>query len=309
METLNKNITIYERTKHGKASEEYIHCLFKYPTKNWDGWVPVVYRRTGLYIEEGDTEKLNTYLNKVYNQLDPNNYEAWLQEQKQFWKEFHKPVTKTFFDALIKGGWDAGWKCQNCDLPSNPNFARRIQDLKESGYTIATDSNRYCPHCQQNKTHLLLLPIKRGSIDGNGYETWSKELRNRILKVLGKIDVYENKPNVHSLPDHKFSEIRWDKYTKALNPDSMSDEEIKEKFQLLSNQRNEEKREVCRKCFQTGKRGIIFGIPFFYSGNENWDESIPKTGKDAELGCVGCPWYDIARWRKELMKKLYDSEE
>ena len=89
----------------------------------------------------------------------------------------------------------------------------------------------------------------------------------------------------------------------------MSDEEIKEKFQLLSNQRNEEKREVCRKCFQTGKRGIIFGIPFFYSGNENWDESIPKTGKDAELGCVGCPWYYIARWRKELMKKLYDSEE
>ena len=23
-------------------------------------------------------------------------------------------------------------------------------------------------------------------------------------------------------------------------------------------------------------------------------------GKAAEKGCIGCPWYDIARWREEL---------
>ena len=31
--------------------------------------------------------------------------------------------------------------------------------------------------------------------------------------------------------------------------------------------------------------------------------SIPKTGKDAEKGCVGCPWYDIAEWRKKLIEE------
>ncbi len=84
----------------------------------------------------------------------------------------------------------------------------------------------------------------------------------------------------------------------------MTDEEIQQKFQLLTNQRNQQKREICRRCYQTGKRGVIFGIPFYYEGNENWDESIPKTGKDAEKGCVGCPWYDIKKWREELIKTL-----
>ena len=84
----------------------------------------------------------------------------------------------------------------------------------------------------------------------------------------------------------------------------MTDEEIQQKFQLLTNQRNQQKREICRRCYQTGKRGVIFGIPFYYEGNENWNESIPKTGKDAEKGCVGCPWYDIKKWREELIKTL-----
>ena len=72
----------------------------------------------------------------------------------------------------------------------------------------------------------------------------------------------------------------------------------------MSNQRNQQKREVCRNCYQTGKRGIIYGIPFFYEGTEEWDQTIPKKGKDAEKGCIGCAWYDIERWRKALLEKL-----
>ena len=150
----------------------------------------------------------------------------------------------------------------------------------------------------------MLLPLDRQQENGNGYETWSLELRKRIIKVLNAIDVYENVKSPHCLPDHKFSEIRWDENTKSENPDDMTDEEIQQKFQLLTNQRNQQKREICRRCYQTGKRGVIFGIPFYYEGNENWDESIPKTGKDAEKGCVGCPWYDIKKWREELIKTL-----
>ena len=169
---------------------------------------------------------------------------------------------------------------------------------------MATDTKIYCPNCKSNKTHLILLPIERGSAEGNGYETWSPALRKRIIKVLGGIDVYEGTPNAHCLPDHKFSEIRWDENTKSENPDSMTDVEIKQKFQLLTKQRNQQKREVCRNCFQTGKRGKLYGIDFYYQGTENWDPSIPQKGKDAEKGCIGCPWYDIAEWKKQVEKKL-----
>ena len=80
----------------------------------------------------------------------------------------------------------------------------------------------------------------------------------------------------------------------------MTDEEIIRKFQLLDNQRNQQKREICRRCFQEGKRGSIYGINFYYKGTSKWDSNIPTIGKEAEAGCEGCPWYDIELWRKKL---------
>ena len=82
------------------------------------------------------------------------------------------------------------------------------------------------------------------------------------------------------------------------------DEEIIEKFQLLDNQRNQQKREICRRCFQEGIRGSIYGIKYFYRGDETWNPSIPTKGKAAESGCIGCPWYDIEEWRKRLNEMI-----
>lgn len=298
---LNVNIKLVEleRKTHSKAPEEYVHVRFSYPDHDWDGWVPVEYRRTGVSIKTDD--ELYEYLNTVYEQMKPENFTKWMEEQNKFWKEKRNAVTtKGFFDSLVKGGW----QCVECTLPSNPNWARRVQDLKEFGYTIATDTHKYCPHCKAYKTHLLLLPIKRGGVHGNGYEKLSPALRKKIIKVLGSKDVYEDVISPHCLPDHKFSEIRWDESTKGDNADDMSEEEIRRKFQLLTNQRNQQKREICRTCYQTGVRGIIFGIPYYYKGTDKWDPSIPSKGKEAEAGCEGCPWYDIARWRAELIRKI-----
>ena len=62
----------------------------------------------------------------------------------------------------------------------------------------------------------------------------------------------------------------------------MSDEEIRKKFQLMDNQRNQQKREVRRRIFQTGKREGIFGINYFYKGGGEWGFKIPKLGKESE---------------------------
>ena len=294
----------FERKFHSKASEEYIEVKFIYSNSQvWDGWIPIEYRRTGLSLK--GNEEIIEYLNKVYRFMSPDNYSNWLQKQNEFWETKPKAgVTKSFFDNLIKSGWKAKWCCVSCDLPSNPNWARRIQDLKEFGYTLSTNTNKLCKKCQENKTHLLILPLPRIELAGNGYETWTPKFRQRILKVLNNMDAYEGKQGNHLLPDHKFSEIRWDDETKSENLESMSDEEIKNKFQLLSNQRNQQKREICRTCYQTNKRGNVFGIPFYYKGNAIWDNTIPKKGKSAEDGCVGCAWYDIERWRQELIKRI-----
>lgn len=297
---LNPCIKIIDKRSHSKASEVYLNVEYDYPDgQKWIGWVPIVYRRTGLFLNtDGEIED---YLNNLYPQLNPQKNAQWLEEQKEFWEEkSNAAITKSFFDALSS----FRWTCVNCGLPQNPNWARRIQDLKEFGYTIATDTNKFCHNCRENKTHLILLPIKRLSIEGNSYETLTPQLRKRIISLLGSIDVYEATYNPNCLPDHKFSEIRWDENTKEENPDDMTDDEIREKFQLLTNQRNQQKREICRNCFQTGKRGIIYGIPYYYQGDENWNPCIPKTGKEAEKGCVGCPWYDIQKWRINLLDKL-----
>lgn len=302
MSELNRGITILDnvRKKNTKASEEYVSVRFDYGDQKWEGWVPVEYRRTGVSIPDGDDDALFDHLNTIYEQMNPSRYDDWLKTQEKMWKATRSVETRDIFNILK----DGKWHCRNCEI-SNPNFARRIQDLKEMGYTIATYVNYRCPVCgNKRSTRLILLPVDRVEIAGNGYETWSPALRKRILKVLRYRDVYEDKENRHCLPDHKFSEVRWDSETKGINPDSMTDDEIRAKFQLLTNQRNQQEREVCRNCFQTGHRGKIYGIDFYYEGGPLWDKSIPEKGKDAEQGCIGCPWYDIARWRKELNQKL-----
>lgn len=307
MTELNNKIKISRQNpvhKHTKASEVYIASEFDYTDFIWSGWIPIEYRRTGVSIDPKDKTTLYDYMNQVYNWMNPQNLEEWNFEQDVFWSKKNARVTQDIFEALK----DGQWKCVNHELPPNPNFARRIQDLKEYGYTIATDTKKYCPHCRKNTTHLMLLHIPRVELAGNGYETWSPALRKRIIKVLGGIDAYENVSSQNVLPDHKFSEIRWDHNTKGENPDEMTDSEIRNKFQLLTNQRNQQKREVCRNCFQTGRRGRIFGIDYFYKGGPRWDPDIPPKGKAAEQGCEGCPWYDIQEWRKRLNERISDNK-
>lgn len=173
---LNQNITIVEieRKKHLKASEEYIHVKFNYPDKTEDVWVPLEYRRTGVSIKPDEIEKFNTHLNNIYEQMNPKYLSLWLEEQERFWKE-EKPnagTTKAFFDSLAKGGW----QCVECTLPKNPNWARRIQDLKEFGYTIMRLNRNF--NC---------LPIKEISKNENLAELVFKQENVDVFMVFRSI--------------------------------------------------------------------------------------------------------------------------
>lgn len=249
-----------------------------------------VNRRAGLFIET--EEELAAYLKTIKPYFQEAAMRKWKEEESRIWEKSKADVTKEFFFAMLT------FKPVT-EFPPNDNPARRIQDIKDAGYTVAT-----IHHYEGRKSARVLLPVPRsGEL---GYESFSNQFKARVIRLLRGVNAYESRPTTPKglIPDHKFSEIRWDNETKGDNPMDMTDEEVIQKFQLLDNQRNQQKREVCRHCFQTGKRGVIYGIPFFYKGGENWDKDIPAVGKAAEKGCEGCAWYDIERWRHEIIKKL-----
>lgn len=286
------------RRAHSKASERYVDVIFRYPDERnaeWRGSVPIEYRRTG--INASTEEEVDSILEIAYEAMRPSRAQAWLEEQDAFWDGRRADVTKTFFDALKA----CIWKCQQCGLPANPNWARRTQEIKELGYTLATD-RRACESCGRTTTHLILIRIPRSA--ERGYEYWSPQVRQKIVRVLESHDVYEATTRSHLLPDHKFPEIRWDDSTRLDDLEGLEDDELASRFQLLNNQRNEQKREVCRRCFQSGIRGTPFGIGFFYEGNERWPDGVARNGSEAERGCVGCGWYDMALWRTKLNERM-----
>lgn len=291
------NIQVKTLHEHAKASERYVEVVFYYPnSSNWSGWIPYHYRRAG--IEINTAKELAQFLETVYPFCSEQASTVWVSTEVALWEqEFsNKKVTKPFFDVLT----NLDWCCTNHQFPRNNNPQRRIQDIKENGYLLATDTRRFCLTCAKYTTQLLLIPYTRSS--ATGYEVISTKLKNRILQVLNNQNVYEDRITSSKalIPDHKFPEIRWDSNTKAENPEDMTDTEIKEKFQLLDNQRNQQKREVCRNCYQTNKRGKVYGINYYYQGDENWTANVPKQGKEAEKGCIGCPWYDLQKWRESL---------
>ena len=291
-----KNIIVSEWIDNTKASEYYIRTRFIQDDGfKWDTVVPYIDRRAGLNIE---TEKeLAEYLISIKPYFAKEAMRKW-KEQEIKRGLIGGSVTKPFFDVLLS------FKEEIDNLPANNNGARRIQDIKDAGYTIAS-----VPNARDRMTSRILLPIPLHA--EMGYETFTPQFKARVIRLLRERNAFEARVTSKKalIPDHKFSEVRWDDATKAENSMDMTDSEIIEKFQLLDNQRNQQKREVCRKCFQEGIRGSIYGINYYYKGTDKWDESIPKVGKAAEKGCEGCPWYDIERWRRMLNEEVKKQNE
>ena len=264
----------------------------------WEGAIPYQYRRTGLLLNT--EEEVANYLRGIKNYFTPNNVRRWLKREYKYWNEHYSAratTTTPFFYKLLSKSWVYGH-----EFPENPNPQRRIQDIKDKGYTIASKR-------EGKQWKRKLLPLPRAT--AHSYETISSELRGRVLATLNFENAYElsNTNRQGLLPDHKFPEIRWDAATPVVNQPDMSADDIRAKFQLLDNQRNQQKREVCRHCFQTGERGTLFGISFFYAGTSRWSDDVPMTGSEAEQGCIGCGWYDIQMWRNSLNDLISKSQE
>jgi type-2 restriction enzyme nlaIII len=73
-------------------------------------------------------------------------------------------------------------------------------------------------------------------------------------------------------------------------------------FQPLTKAANDAKRQICKKCIETGKRWDarnLAGNPIpYYTGGESLEK----------YGCIGCYQYDPVAYRKEIIKKVRNGE-
>lgn len=277
---------------HTKASEKYVVVSFGMGSHPKEWVIPYQYRRTNLFID--DLANLVKLINNSKSRLNSEGVESFKRAISGRETEYFgsgATVTIPIFKLLLKNCGEWVWNKSF----HNENPQRRVQDIKETGFTIATKF-------EGRATYHMLLPFPR--IKSFTYEAIPAPVRRKIFAVHNGINAFTAEPaSTSCLPDHKFPEIRWDKDTPVSN-DNLSNQEMLDKFQIVPESVNQAKREVCRKCFQRGIRGKLNGINFFYRGGEHWDAAVPKIGKQAEEGCVGCFWYDMLAWRKALHERI-----
>ena len=290
----NTGITVFEFRENSPACENYVYTEFSQGGFSIKTMVPYIYRRSGLYLET--SQEVAEHLKSLKQYFTKEYINEWsLRESSKIIED--ESVYSTFLRILITSNCKE--VTQN-KFPQNNNPQKIIQTIKDKGFVLSVLRGKKSENGGQTRYWLLPIPMTVGTY----YETMSEAFKEQVVDILGSIDVYEGKRGNGLLPDHKFSEIRWDENTPEINDVDMSEEKVRHKFQMTSTQRNQQKREVCRRCFKTGERGTIFGIKFFYAGTDKWDANIPQSGKAAEAGCVGCPWYDIQKWREELQKLI-----
>ncbi|MBD2726459.1 restriction endonuclease [Nostoc sp. FACHB-892] len=224
--------------------------------------------------------------------------------------QFKKGSTKLQVFKLLS---DQKWHCRECEgknIGSNQYAGGGgIQGLERGtrsrpGLVIETKRD-YCPNCQQMRLgDRWIGEIK----SANSASNIPASLVLRILQVYSYTDVIEQRQRErHELViDHRFPMERWGE-SEPPHLTSMSETEIKKKFQLLkkdsSGNHNLLKSRSCERCIKNGNRGTPFGIRFWYQGGEDWP-SIHQRGAEAEEGCIGCGWYNFDIWRNALNQKL-----
>jgi hypothetical protein len=228
---------------------------------------------------------------------------------------FRKDSTQLQVFKLLS---DQRWHCRECEgkkIGSNQYAGGGgIQGLQRGTRTrpglVIETSKKYCPTCQQ----IRLGDRWTGEIkSANSASHIPVALIEKILQIYSYTDVIEQRQREkHELViDHRFPMERWGA-NEPPHLKSMSDDEIKRKFQLLkkdtSGNHNLLKSRSCERCIRTGKRGTPFGIRFWYQGGEDWP-CVHQRGAEAEEGCVGCGWYDFEAWRNALNQRLAKSDE
>lgn len=282
--------------KTSPPSDIFVEVIFRYPEGEvWEGCFPLHYSPMSLRF---DIKVIDPLLSVAYNQMKPGSIGGYIDKTKNLWLRDTKSETYNVFKGLLSGKWE----CRSCRKgKKNNQQSARIRDIKKKGFVVATQI-RMCATCKKKQYHDILLVFDIESKTKTKPEfrkPISALMEKKIKKTLGCKDVFfdrvMNYGELHM--DHKFPSQRWTK--PETDNGSLTESEIKNKFQLLTHQSNMLKSRLCDECCETGIRPGFLGIKWFYSGDENW----VKNDKDGS-GCNGCPWFDLAEWKNKINIEL-----
>lgn len=306
---LTPNILTYTIFQVDKMPDMFLEVEFTYPrSMPWKTCIPILEKYQGINLTESQDEDVEDWIRQCYDDMSPSNASLWNRNEQQYWTEHENAsMAKPLFDVL--NGEDryhlTQWGCRQCtDISQvNSQAASRIRALKKDhGYHIAS-KDMVCPVCNKITKHDILLRIPRMRGESQTRYNISNSLKRRIKEYFDYTDACfdERLPEATKalIIDHKFPATRW-AAGESRNFDSMTDDEIAAKFQLLTNQTNLQKDRYCFRCFNEGIRGDFFGIKWYPQGDEHWN----GANNSDENGCIGCPWYDLKEWKERFNEHL-----
>ena len=291
-----------------KMPDIFLEVEFTYPRcRPFNTCVPIYEKYQGIDFTKSKKEDVIDWVEECYEQMSPSNANAWNSSEIKYWENRKAEQAKPLFDVLNSEDKYhlTEWLCRQCTDISrvNSQAASRIRALKQThGYHIAT-KKCFCDICGKETPHDMLLRIGKQKSGAKDKKPMPNTLKSRIKRLFAYTDAcFNNKyPESSSafIIDHKFPATRW---AAGEDPNyvSMTDDEIREKFQLLTNQTNLQKDRYCDRCFQEGIRGDFFGIKWYPEGDDKWRGANASD----ENGCKGCPWYDLALWKKQFNEFL-----
>lgn len=218
---------------------------------------------------------------------------------------FRKNTTSHHDWEILK---DLKWHCTKCELKSGQAKTWQVW-RQEYGLQLDKDEkgnwykNQFCLNCNNKTVHRKLLNLDIAE-DTKSRSGLSAKFSKKVKDIYDDTEAFflRKFPQRELEVDHKFPQIRWSS-NEDKNLESMSENDIRKKFILLTRSNNLLKSRQCENCVKTSKRGNFPGIYFWYKGDERWN------GEDAfdEKGCIGCFWYDPFEWRKKLNEKIKSS--
>ncbi|MEZ5429086.1 MAG: hypothetical protein R2747_22760 [Pyrinomonadaceae bacterium] len=196
---------------------------------------------------------------------------------------------------------DLKWHCSKCELKSGQAKTWQIwrdehgfQFEKGNPESRNWDKRIRCDRCSKTTVHRKLRTLERlgsTSVRAGVSSSVAKRVK-RLYEYREAFSLRKTAPKDLEI-DHRFPQIRWNE-DESRN-EGLSDEELKEKFILLTRKDNLLKSRNCERCVKTGRRGNFPGINYWYEGGEHW-----VGDPHDENGCVGCFWHDPFTWRDRL---------
>lgn len=189
------------------------------------------------------------------------------------------------------------WVCSSCATQGADKPSAIFKLLRNKGYVFEEtsagrfDKKLFCPNCEKTTTHYKLLSDK--PIDGENVDDTSIPQKQilRILSILGSNDAFTGwKASPKPIIDSKIPSLR---VQQDIDPSTLTEEEITNRYQILSPEHIALKEKACRHCSRYGIRPPFMGKRYYYEGNDMYKGT-----------CEGCGWYDGNKWTAAFNKLI-----